>query len=57
VPAFIVYVTVVIAVSLVVYVFFLKNRAETALDREQGNAYQLVASGARRGAGGQDASR
>ncbi|HEU5484718.1 MAG TPA: MFS transporter [Microlunatus sp.] len=42
VPAFIVYVTVVIAVSLVVYIFFLKNRAITALDREQGNAYQLV---------------
>lgn len=42
VPAFIVYVTVIIAVSLVVYIFFLKNRAVTALDREQGNAYQVV---------------
>ena len=39
---FIVYVTVVIAVSLVVYVFFVKNRAVTALDREQGLAYEAV---------------
>jgi MFS transporter, MHS family, alpha-ketoglutarate permease len=39
VTAFIVYVTVVIAVSLVVYIFFVKNRAVTALDREQGHAY------------------
>ncbi|TKV57369.1 MFS transporter [Nakamurella flava] len=36
---FIVYVTAVIAVSLVVYVFFMKNRSVTALDREQGNAW------------------
>jgi MHS family alpha-ketoglutarate permease-like MFS transporter len=44
VTAFIVYVTVIIAVSLVVYVFFLKNRAVTALDREQGNAYEVVSA-------------
>ncbi len=37
---FIGYVTVVIAASLVVYVFVLKNRAETPLDREQGMAYR-----------------
>ncbi|WP_395726817.1 MFS transporter [Nakamurella sp.] len=36
---FIVYVTAVIAVSLVVYVFFMRNRAVTALDREQGDAW------------------
>lgn len=36
---FIVYVTAVIAVSLVVYVFFMRNRAVTALDREQGAAW------------------
>ena len=47
VTAFIVYVTVIIAVSLVVYVFFLKNRAVTALDLEQGNAYQTVGAGRR----------
>ena len=39
VTGFIIYVTVIIAVSLVVYIFFLKNRAVTALDREQGHAY------------------
>jgi MHS family alpha-ketoglutarate permease-like MFS transporter len=48
VNAFIVYVTVIIAVSLVVYIFFLKNRAVTALDREQGNAYQVVGAGSPR---------
>ncbi|WP_420120409.1 MFS transporter [Nakamurella sp.] len=36
---FIVYVTAVIAVSLVVYIFFMRNRAVTALDREQGTAW------------------
>jgi MHS family alpha-ketoglutarate permease-like MFS transporter len=36
---FIVYVRAVIAVSLVVYIFFMKNRAVTALDREQGHAW------------------
>jgi len=40
VPLFIGYVTVCIAVSLVVYLFFLKNKSETYLDREQGSAYQ-----------------
>ncbi len=43
VPWFIVYVTAVIAVSLTVYVFFMRNRAETALDREQGSAWNLTA--------------
>ena len=47
VTAFIVYVTVIIAVSLVVYIFFLKNRAVTALDLEQGNAYETVGAGRR----------
>ncbi|TRW78485.1 MFS transporter [Mycolicibacterium sp. 018/SC-01/001] len=36
---FIGYVTVVVAISLLVYVFVLKNKAETALDREQGRAF------------------
>lgn len=36
---FIGYVTVVIGVSLVVYIFVLKNKSETALDREQGRAF------------------
>ncbi|MEW1958531.1 MFS transporter [Kineococcus sp. NPDC059986] len=39
VTAFTVYVTVVVAVSLAVYVFVLKNKAETVLDREQGRAF------------------
>jgi MHS family alpha-ketoglutarate permease-like MFS transporter len=39
VPLFIAYVTVCIAVSLAVYVFFLRNKAETHLDREQGAAF------------------
>ncbi|MFL0172359.1 MULTISPECIES: MFS transporter [Mycobacteriaceae] len=37
---FIVYVTVCIAVSLLVYLFFLKNKSDTYLDREQGSAYR-----------------
>ncbi len=37
---FIAYVTVCIAVSLVVYVFFLKNRSDTYLGRERGPAFQ-----------------
>ncbi|OAN39426.1 MFS transporter [Mycolicibacterium iranicum] len=36
---FIVYVTAVVAVSLFVYVFVLKNKSETPLDREQGRAF------------------
>jgi len=40
IPLFIAYVTVCIAVSLAVYVFFLKNKAETHLDREQGAAFR-----------------
>ncbi|OBA88287.1 alpha-ketoglutarate transporter [Mycobacteriaceae bacterium 1482268.1] len=39
VPLFIVYVTVCIAVSLVVYVFFMKNKSDTYLDRERGAAF------------------
>ncbi len=39
VPLFIAYVTACIAVSLVVYVFFLKNKGDTFLDREQGAAF------------------
>jgi MHS family alpha-ketoglutarate permease-like MFS transporter len=39
VPLFIGYVTVCIAVSLVVYIFFIKNKSETYLDREQGAAF------------------
>jgi len=42
VPLFIAYVTACIAVSLVVYVFFLKNKGETYLDREQGSAFPLT---------------
>ncbi|MET0455975.1 MAG: MFS transporter [Mycobacterium sp.] len=41
---FIVYVTVVIGVSLVVYVFALKNKATTFLDREQGSAWGIPAA-------------
>ncbi len=40
VPLFIAYVTVCIAVSLVVYIFFIKNKSETYLDREQGAAFR-----------------
>jgi MHS family alpha-ketoglutarate permease-like MFS transporter len=45
---FIIYVTVVIAVSLAVYVFALKNKAATALDREQGSAWTVPVAPARR---------
>jgi MFS transporter, MHS family, alpha-ketoglutarate permease len=38
---FIVYVTVVIGVSLLVYIFALKNKGETVLDREQGSAWAV----------------
>ena len=34
---FIVYVSVVIGVSLLVYIFGLKNKGNTVLDREQGS--------------------
>ncbi|MEW5812205.1 MAG: MFS transporter [Actinomycetota bacterium] len=40
VPLFIGYVTVCIAISLVVYVFFLRNKADTYLDRERGSAFR-----------------
>ncbi|GAB3136121.1 MFS transporter [Tsukamurella serpentis] len=36
---FIVYVTVTIAISLAVYVFVLRNKSETFLDRERGSAF------------------
>ena len=39
IPMFIAYVTVCIAVSLAVYLFCLKNKADTYLDREQGPAF------------------
>lgn len=39
VPLFIAYVTACIAISLLVYIFALKNKAETALDIEQGHAF------------------
>jgi MHS family alpha-ketoglutarate permease-like MFS transporter len=47
VPLFIGYVTVCIAISLVVYVFFLKNKASTYLDRERGDAFLPVAAAPR----------
>lgn len=37
---FIVYVTAVVFASLLVYLFALKNKGETALDREQGRAFR-----------------
>ena len=40
VPLFIVYVTACIAVSLLVYLFVLKNKSDTYLDHEQGSAYR-----------------
>lgn len=40
VPLFIAYVTACIAVSLIVYLFFIKNKAPTYLDREQGAAFR-----------------
>ncbi|ADT97559.1 MFS transporter [Mycolicibacterium gilvum] len=42
VPLFIGYVTVCVAISLVVYVFFLRNKSETHLDRERGSAFTRV---------------
>jgi len=39
VPLYIAYVTACIAVSLIVYQFFIKNKAATYLDREQGAAF------------------
>ncbi|MGK2867263.1 MAG: MFS transporter [Mycobacterium sp.] len=39
VPLFIGYVTVCVAISLVVYLFFVKNKASTYLDRERGEAF------------------
>jgi MHS family alpha-ketoglutarate permease-like MFS transporter len=44
---FILYVTVVIGVSLAVYIFGLKNKGTTVLDREQGSAWALPASSVR----------
>lgn len=42
---FIAYVTITIAISLVVYIVFLRNKSETFLDRERGSAF--VVDGAR----------
>ena len=39
---FIVYVTVAIAISLVVYLFALTNKSESHLDRERGAAFEPV---------------
>ena len=45
---FIFYVTLVIGASLLVYIFALKNKSVTALDREQGSAWAApVPSGTR----------
>lgn len=38
VPYFTAYVTAIVAISLLVYVFVLRNKSETALDREMGRA-------------------
>ncbi|MET9325791.1 MFS transporter [Tsukamurella sp. NPDC003166] len=38
---FIVYVTVTIGISLFVYLFFLRNKSETFLDRERGSAFAV----------------
>ena len=46
--AFIFYVTIVIAVSLLVYVFKLKNKGVTELDREQGRAWDVPVVSAHR---------
>lgn len=43
VTLFIVYVTVIIGVSLLVYIFGLKNKGVTVLDREQGSAWAVPA--------------
>ena len=45
---FIGYVTVVIGTSLLVYVFALKNKSITVLDREQGSAWAVPAASASR---------
>ena len=45
---FIVYVTAVIGVSLLVYIFGLKNKGITALDREQGSAWAVPVTSAAR---------
>ncbi|CAM3725675.1 MULTISPECIES: MFS transporter [Tsukamurella] len=39
VPWFIAYVTITIAISLAVYIFCLRNKSETFLDRERGSAF------------------
>lgn len=47
VPQFIIYVTVTIGLSLLVYVFWLRNKSTTELDRESGHAFEPVGVGAR----------
>ena len=44
---FIIYVTAVIGVSLLVYIFALKNKGITALDREQGSAWAIPVTATR----------
>lgn len=46
--SFILYVTIVIAVSLLVYIFKLKNKGITELDREQGGAWDVPVGSAAR---------
>jgi MHS family alpha-ketoglutarate permease-like MFS transporter len=46
VDLFFTYVTVAIGVSLLVYIFALKNKKTTHLDREQGHAWTGTAEGA-----------
>ncbi|HZE41512.1 MAG TPA: MFS transporter [Stackebrandtia sp.] len=43
VPQFIIYVTVTIAISLGVYIFWLRNRGTTYLDTESGHAFEEAA--------------
>jgi MHS family alpha-ketoglutarate permease-like MFS transporter len=46
VDTFFTYVTVAISLSLLVYIFALKNKKTTHLDREQGDAWSRAAVGA-----------
>ena len=39
VPAFIAYVMALVGISLLVYIFALRNKSSTHLDQEQGYAY------------------
>jgi MHS family alpha-ketoglutarate permease-like MFS transporter len=48
---FFTYVTVAIGISLLVYIFALKNKKSTHLDHEQGNAWEPAAASAGADAG------